>query len=213
MFLLPFDRMRLISRQGPRPQDARTGAVMSAAAAAARAPADVVWRIHNGTDWANAAGETEGTPLRAGLPAVVEWADNRGGITPFAGYGNAIVLRYSPTVRCLFAHCRNVTRSPGESVWPGDVVAFAGRSSRPDHLIPHAHLHLEFVTRWPLRSDDHAARYDALATFEGAGYRLNSSGILEAVAPTSPSSTRSPANAQGTRPSSASSASSGSALR
>ena len=208
MFVLPLERMRLVSRQGPRPQDARTGAVMSAEAAAARAPADVTWRIHNGTDWTNAAGETEGAELRAGAPAVVEWADNRGGSTPFAGYGNAIVLRYSSRVRCLFAHCQLVTRSPGETVAAGDVVALCGRSSRPGRLISHAHLHLEFVTRWPLRSDDQANRYDCLDSFAAAGYLLNPAGILEPADARSATSSGS----SGSSGSSASSPSKGSAI-
>lgn len=188
MFVLPFDAMRLVSRQGPRPQIRSSGSVVSPERAAALDPSLLEWRTHNGTDWTNDDGETEGTILRAGARAEVLFADNRGGVPPFGGYGNAIVLRYSPLVCSLYGHCREVMAAAGTIVEAGAGVATIGRSSRPGHLVGNAHLHWELVTRWPLRSDQHSHRYDVVASLAAAGYVIDSRGrprLTGAAAPAS----------------------------
>lgn len=172
-FVLPFDGMRLISRQGWRAYNEASGAVVGPEFAAAH-PDLVGWRWHNGTDWTNAAGETDGTQLHAGAPAEVLFADNRGGVRPFGGYGNAIVLRYAPGVLSLFAHCRQVFAVVGTRVDAGDVVATVGDTSRPGGRTGGPHLHWELTTSWPLLPEDTRARYDVLQSLEAAGWFLDS---------------------------------------
>jgi len=181
-FVLPFEAMRLTSRQGPRPTVG--GRVVSADTPGAE------WKQHNGTDWTHPDAPTEGTILRAGADAVVEFADNRGGVQPFGGYGNAIVLRYGPRVLSLFAHCQAIDVAAGARVVAGAPVARAGRTSRPGVLLSTSHLHWELVTRWPLAPEDTADRYDVLSSLAAAGYGIDGRGRLVYSGPSSGAAAR-----------------------
>ena len=180
-FVLPFDDMKLVSRQGWRAERRDNRRIVSMSWANEH-PELVRYRWHNGTDWVRHHGRTQGTELRAGMESIVRFADARGGVTPFTGYGNAVVLQYSDQVLSLFAHCDEILVVPGDRVQAGQPVATIGRTSRPGREISSAHLHWELVKRWPLRADATRERYDVLASLATQGYRLDGNAVLTAGA-------------------------------
>jgi murein DD-endopeptidase MepM/ murein hydrolase activator NlpD len=169
--------MKLVSRQGWRAEVRDTLRIVSLDWAAQH-PNEVRYRWHNGADWVSASGETEGVPLVASLPAVVRYADARGGVGMFAGYGSAVVLEYAPNVLSLYAHCRDVLVPVGANVEAGTHVATVGRTSRPGRFVGRAHLHWELAFSWPLRAADTRKRYDVLASLEAAGWFLQRDATL-----------------------------------
>jgi len=176
-YVLPFEGMTMVSRQGWRAVRKDTGAVVGPDFGATH-PDLIDWKWHNGTDWIREGGNTEGTQLRAGTRSRVLFSDRRGGVTPFGGYGNALILEHAPRVLSLYAHCLDVFPEVGAVVDAGAVVATVDRTSHPGVFVAGPHLHWELVTSWPLRSTDTHARYDVLGSLESDGWFLDGHGHL-----------------------------------
>lgn len=87
-------------------------------------------RLHTGVDIAAPVG----TPVRAVLPGVVEFAGWAG------GYGRLVVLRHAGEWRSYYAHLSRVEVAPGQSVAAGEVIGRVGSTGHSTG--PHVHLEL-----------------------------------------------------------------------
>jgi murein DD-endopeptidase MepM/ murein hydrolase activator NlpD len=104
--------------------------------------------LHTGID----IGAPEGAPVFAMLPGVVVLAAPSGQIE---GYGNVVVLEHAPGFYSLSAHLSAMLVRTGQLVARGEQLGAVGRTAGtradPGRMFgaSGAHLHLEFLTRWP----------------------------------------------------------------
>lgn len=104
--------------------------------------------LHTGVDLA----ADEGTPVYAVLPGRVVGAWRSGELS---GYGQVIVLQHAPQLYTLYAHLSRRLVSPGDKVQAGQAIGEVGRTAGtrddPGRVFDRsgAHLHFEFLERWP----------------------------------------------------------------
>lgn len=104
--------------------------------------------LHTGVD----IGAPEGTPVYAMLPGRVVVAAPSGVLS---GYGNVVVLEHGLTAFTLYAHLSRISVNEGQQLIGGGELGNVGRTAGtrddPDKLfdVDGAHLHLEFLDRWP----------------------------------------------------------------
>jgi murein DD-endopeptidase MepM/ murein hydrolase activator NlpD len=167
---------------------------------------DFGWRVvggktdlHTGVDYP----APEGDPVYSVLPGTVQgtWESGRLNL-----YGNVVVIRHSRGLFSLYGHLQEILCYKGQTVKPGTVIGRVGRTGGtredPGHLIAHAHLHFEFLSKWPPAGKDldrlnpnevflilqHPELMEAdtaaaiAAAFPGPRRRGSSSGPLAAVA-------------------------------
>jgi murein DD-endopeptidase MepM/ murein hydrolase activator NlpD len=109
--------------------------------------------LHTGVD----VGAPEGTPVYAMLPGRVVVAAPSGLLS---GYGNAVVLEHGPTAFTLYAHLSRISVNEGQQLIAGEQLGNVGRTAgthdQPDKLfsVDGAHLHIEFLDRWPPTAKD-----------------------------------------------------------
>jgi murein DD-endopeptidase MepM/ murein hydrolase activator NlpD len=109
--------------------------------------------LHTGVD----LGAPQGTPVYAMLPARVRLAARSGELQ---GYGNSVVLEHTPQLFTLYAHLQGFSVMQGQHVDAGQQIGTVGRTAgtreQPDRVfdVSGAHLHLEFLDRWPPRGRD-----------------------------------------------------------
>lgn len=123
--------------------------------AGARVSSPYGWRnlptgrdLHTGVDLAAA----EGTPVFAVLPGTVVGAFPSGELS---GYGATVVLRHEPQLFTLYAHLSRMLVDDGDQVRAGQAIGEVGRTAgtrdEPGRMFQQsgAHLHFEFLERWP----------------------------------------------------------------
>jgi murein DD-endopeptidase MepM/ murein hydrolase activator NlpD len=153
--------------------------------------------LHTGVD----LGAPEGTAVYAMLPGIVRVSAPSGELER---YGNVVVLEHTPSLFSLSAHllARNVVQ--GERVSQGQQIGTVGRTAgtRADPSASFAssgaHLHLEFLRRWPPAGRD-LDRLNPATVLGELGVIVPASGPLMlacAVVPSSPSSPAVPMPAQ-----------------
>lgn len=109
--------------------------------------------LHTGVD----LGAPEGTAVFAMLPGVVKLAAPSGALQ---GYGNSVVLEHAPQLFTLYAHLQGYRVLQGQRVAAGEQLGTVGRTAgtreQPGKVfdVSGAHLHLEFLDRWPPRGRD-----------------------------------------------------------
>lgn len=109
--------------------------------------------LHTGVD----LGAPEGTPVYAMLPGRVRLAAPSGSLQ---GYGNAVVLEHAAALFTLYAHLQGYSVMQGQLVDAGQQIGTVGRTAGtrddPGRVFSSsgAHLHLEFLDRWPPRGRD-----------------------------------------------------------
>ena len=101
-------------------------------------PVDRVWKLHNGGDFAAAAG----TPLRAAADGVVDYVFT----DPKRSYGYAVVLKHTREDGSIFyslqGHMNDLPMvKKGDVVTAGDVIGAVGNTGKSDG----AHLHFEII--------------------------------------------------------------------
>jgi murein DD-endopeptidase MepM/ murein hydrolase activator NlpD len=74
--------------------------------------------------------------VRAAVAGVVELVGYPVG---YAGYGNVIVVRVTPTMETIYAHLASYSVKPGETVNAGEAIGIAGCTG----LCTGTHLHFE----------------------------------------------------------------------
>ncbi len=74
--------------------------------------------------------------VRAAVAGVVELVGYPVG---YAGYGNVIVVRVTPTMETIYAHLASYSVKPGETVTAGEAIGVAGCTG----LCTGTHLHFE----------------------------------------------------------------------
>jgi hypothetical protein len=77
-------------------------------------------KLHAGIDFAAAYG----TPIQACDSGTVIYAQF--GSAPYGGYGNIVIVRHSPTLISMYAHCSKIRVKVGQTVKKGQVVADVG---------------------------------------------------------------------------------------
>ena len=87
---------------------------------------------HDGIDIASLRSST----IRAAAPGVVEAT---GYTTGYAGYGNIVLVRVSPTMITLYAHLSSCSVKPGDTVNAGQAIGIAGCTG----ICYGTHLHFE----------------------------------------------------------------------
>jgi hypothetical protein len=90
--------------------------------------------FHKGVDFA----APQGTPIHAGSNGKVTYAQFGG--YPYTGYGNIVVLRHSPSLVSMYAHCSKLLVFPGQSVQQGQIIALVG--STGDSTGNHCHFEI-----------------------------------------------------------------------
>lgn len=91
------------------------------------------------------------------LPGRVRLASPTG---QMEGYGNTLVIEHGPELFSLYAHLGAFAVIQGSYVVPGQLLGTVGRTAGtkadPSKLfdVSGAHLHLEFLNRWPPRGRD-----------------------------------------------------------
>ncbi len=141
----------------------------------------LVWRWHNGDDVVGPDGPREGAPVEIPLPGRMRWAAQPDGVyrperigdRGSGGYGMTAIVEHLPNVLTLYGHLSWVLEAVGEYLPAGTVVGRIGSTSgsrdEPEARVGLPHLHHEWVSRWPLRSDEVTARYDVLASLAAIG--------------------------------------------
>ncbi len=87
---------------------------------------------HDGID----LGGPQGQPILAAHEGVVIYAGR-----DFRGYGNMVMVEYSPEWATLYGHLHEITAREGMTVKPGDPLGSMGRSGRATGV----HLHFEVL--------------------------------------------------------------------
>lgn len=145
--------------------------------------------LHTGVD----LGAPEGTPVYAMLPATVRVSAPSGQLE---GYGNVVVLEHGPSLYSLSAHLQALQVSEGQQVSQGQQIGTVGRTAgtrdNPGKSFASsgAHLHLEFLRRWPPAGRD-LDRLNPATVLGELGVIVPESGpLMQAcvVPPSSPSS-------------------------
>lgn len=109
--------------------------------------------LHTGVD----IGAPEGAPVYSMLPGRVVVAAPSGVLS---GYGNVVVLEHGPTAFTLYAHLSRISVNEGQPIMQGAELGAVGRTAgtREDpgkvFAVDGAHLHLEFLNRWPPAGKD-----------------------------------------------------------
>lgn len=135
--------------------------------------------LHSGVDLA----APEGTPVRSVLPGRVVLAAPSGQLD---NYGNVVVVQHAPGFFSLYAHLAALSVGAGELVDQGAEVGRVGRTAgtRDDpwrmFATSNAHLHLEFLERWPPRGVD-VDRVDAGRVLGELGIVVPARGPLQSV--------------------------------
>jgi len=127
-------------------------------------------RWHNGVDIM----APEGTPILAIADGIIDrvYAAGAPGVR---GYGNVVLLRHAHAGEwfSMYAHCASTRADEGATVRTGEAIATVGSTAgypdRPAFQWSGPHLHLEAVSRWPLRAEDLAHRFDVAATLAALG--------------------------------------------
>lgn len=121
--------------------------------------------VHRGVD----IQAPEGTPVHSVLAGQVIASVPSGELD---GYGETVVVLY-PRWYVLYAHLGSRAVSAGQRVTQGQVIGTVGRSAgtrvNPHVTTRSAHLHLEFLSQWPVRSGG-GGRLDAARAFEELGF-------------------------------------------
>lgn len=144
--------------------------------------------LHTGVD----LGAPEGTPCFAMLEGTVIVAALTGVLE---GYGNTVVIQHAPSLYALYAHLQRFFVGVGTRVQPGQLIGFVGRTNgtraQPARVFSEsgAHLHLEFLSRWPPRAKD-VDRLDVGQVLAELGIYVPPSGPLVQVC--APSTTPAP---------------------
>lgn len=136
---------------------------------------DIPRRWHNGLD----IGASDGSPILAPWPGIIRRAYQLAGYYDpdhdrgSGGYGRTILVEHWPGCLGLYAHCEWTRDDVGAAVAQGEQLARVGRTcgsaDDPTCTFSGPHVHLEFVKRWPLRSDQVSERWDVEATLRGMG--------------------------------------------
>ena len=133
--------------------------------------------LHTGVD----LGAPEGSPVWAMLPGDVVVSAPSGQLS---GYGNVVVLRHAAALFTLYAHLSARSVAVGQHVDAGALLGAVGRTAGT-HEDPQrmfgtsgAHLHLEFLSRWPPAGRD-LDRLDPGPLFAQLGIMVPSSGPLQ----------------------------------
>jgi murein DD-endopeptidase MepM/ murein hydrolase activator NlpD len=138
--------------------------------------------LHTGVD----IGAPEGSPVFAMFSGRVVVAAPSGEL---AGYGNVVVLEHGDY--SLYAHLSRLDVAQGELVQAGQQIGTVGRTAgtreNPAAVFSSsgAHLHLEFLDRWPPRGRD-LDRLDVGKVLAAAGVMVPAQGPLQAVCGTVP---------------------------
>lgn len=104
--------------------------------------------LHTGVD----LGAPEGTPVFAMLDGLIRLAAPSGSLS---GYGNTLLVEHSSSLLSLYAHLRSFSVATGQRVFAGQLIGFVGRTAgtaaEPSKQFDAsgAHLHLEFLSKWP----------------------------------------------------------------
>ena len=91
-------------------------------------PIDGTRHFHTGVDVRAAAG----TPILAAAGGVVKRAGERG------GYGNAVEVDHGNGVSTLYAHARELSVQPGDTIEEGQALGFVGQTGKATG--PHLHF-------------------------------------------------------------------------
>jgi murein DD-endopeptidase MepM/ murein hydrolase activator NlpD len=91
-------------------------------------PIDGTRHFHTGVDVRAAAG----TPILAAAGGVVKRAGERG------GYGNAVEIDHGNGVSTLYAHARELSVQPGDTIEEGQALGFVGQTGKATG--PHLHF-------------------------------------------------------------------------
>lgn len=143
--------------------------------------------LHTGVD----LGAPEGTPVFAMLEGTIRVAALSGVLE---GYGNTVVIEHSPQLFALYAHLQRFFVGVGQRVQAGQLIGLVGRTNgtraQPSRVFSEsgAHLHLEFLSRWPPRAKD-VDRLDVGAVLASLGVYVPASGPLVQVCAPSSSTT------------------------
>lgn len=149
--------------------------------------------LHTGLD----IGAPEGTPVYSMLPGVVVVSAPAGELE---GYGNAIVMRHAPALFSLYAHLQRRDVDQGAIVDQGAELGAVGRTAgtraEPGKLFAAsgAHLHLEFLDRWPPAGRDEN-RIDPAIVLGQLGIMVPHSGPLQLACNDTPAPLQLPAPA------------------
>ncbi len=92
------------------------------------------YKLHAGVDFAAAYG----TPIQACDNGTVIYAQF--GSAPYGGYGNLVIVRHSPALISMYAHCSTIRVKVGQTVKKGQVVADVG--STGDSTGNHCHFEI-----------------------------------------------------------------------
>ena len=151
--------------------------------------------LHTGVD----IGAPEGTPVCAMLPGRVRVAAPAGVLS---GYGNTVVLEHGASAFTLYAHLARISVHEGQQLSAGQVLGSVGRTAgtRDDpakvFAVDGAHLHLEFLDRWPPTGRDEN-RLDPAPILAGLGVIIPAVGRPLLAACSSSSSSSSTHTARG----------------
>lgn len=147
--------------------------------------------LHTGVD----LGAPEGTLVFAMLEGTVRVAALSGVLE---GYGNTVVIEHAPQLFSLYAHLQRFFVGVGQRVQAGQLIGFVGRTNgtraQPSRVFSEsgAHLHLEFLSRWPPRAKD-VDRLDVGQVLASLGIYVPPAGpLVQVCAPSSPSSSTTP---------------------
>lgn len=191
----PVPGARIISRQGCRTLPRYTRDELrdvDRALCPQLVEAGGVYRWHNGVDFAAPEGSTI---VSVGAGRIRHVYQRAGYYDPAVdvgsgGYGRTIVVELAPGVLVVYAHCRATRGDVGGLVELGEPVAEVGRTNGsaadPFSTMDGAHLHLEFVRRWPLRSSDVDQRFDVLGSLAARGIVERNGRMVWATPATSP---------------------------
>jgi murein DD-endopeptidase MepM/ murein hydrolase activator NlpD len=126
--VLPLDKLpldKLPPDRAPQPMD--PGRVSSNFGERVH-PIDGARHFHTGVDVRAAAG----TPILAAAGGVVKRAGERG------GYGNAVEIDHGNGVSTLYAHARELSVQPGDTIEEGQALGFVGQTGKATG--PHLHF-------------------------------------------------------------------------
>lgn len=94
-----------------------------------RHPIFKISKLHTGVDF----GASYGSPIHAAAGGIVYYSGWWG------GYGNVVILDHGGGIATVYAHCSGFAVSKGQSVKPGQVIAYVGSTG----LSTGPHLHFE----------------------------------------------------------------------
>lgn len=89
---------------------------------------------HSGVDF----GASIGTPVKAMAPGVVLGSGNTDTACPSMFYGKWILIKYDNGLTAVFGHLSLVKSETGARVYPGEVVAYSGKTGHATG--PHLHV-------------------------------------------------------------------------